>query len=211
MKVYKYRSGIGTYDDNGNSIFERDVKTLCENKIYAPSIDELNDPFENYVYDDLVVGYSKCRNTEVYNDLSEIKEWMSNLGIYSLSKTFDSELLWAYYASGHYGFVIEYDYEFLYSSFQYFDEVQTCYGIEVKYSNNVPSVYSLGRLKSLFNPDHMRFLPYYLGRKSKSWEHEHEIRLVLDGRGLIEYDFRAVTGIYFGIRMEKAQMQYINI
>ena len=47
---------------------------------------------------------------EQYNKFTDK---FSNVGVYSLSKSFDNELLWAYYASGHTGVAIEYDIDIL--------------------------------------------------------------------------------------------------
>lgn len=47
MKAYKYRSGISS----GIAIFERDINTMFENKIYAPDKDNLNDPMECLIDD----------------------------------------------------------------------------------------------------------------------------------------------------------------
>ena len=41
---YKYRGGIGVFDKDGKSIFDRDVNTLANNQIYLPTKSELNDP-----------------------------------------------------------------------------------------------------------------------------------------------------------------------
>lgn len=43
------------------------------------------------------------------------------------------------------------------------------------------------------------------GTKSKKWKHEDEIRIIMDNFGKVEYDFRAVKAIYFGLRMPKTQ------
>lgn len=210
-KLYKYRSGVGSLDNNGHSIFKRDVKTLAENKLYAPTVYELNDPSENHVDDKKVFDFYKNIYTknELYPELVKMKEMFSNLGIYSLSKNFNNELLWAYYASGHRGFVIEYDFDLLYSSFQYVDWETTCHCIEVKYSNCIPKIKDPWHLRKLLNPKYFEILSLYLGNKSKNWKHEEEVRFILEGRGLIECDYRAVTAIYFGCRMEKAEIIYI--
>ena len=39
---YKYRGGIGVFDKDGKSIFDRDVNTLANNQIYLPTKSELN-------------------------------------------------------------------------------------------------------------------------------------------------------------------------
>lgn len=208
-KVYKYRGGIGINDLNNNSIFERDVHTLVDNKIYAPTIKELNDPSENSVNDELILNFYKniSKIDSLYDDLVKMKDMFSNMGIYSLSKDYNSHLLWAYYASGHTGFVIEYDLDLLYNSFQYIDWNTMCYLVEVNYSNKVPKIKNPLHLRRITK--NMDILPLYLGNKSKYWRHENELRLVLEKRGLIEYDYQAVTAIYFGCKMEKSEMNYI--
>ena len=42
-RAYKYRRGIGIFDDKGNSIFHRGVDTLADNEICIPTINELNE------------------------------------------------------------------------------------------------------------------------------------------------------------------------
>ena len=44
---------------------------------------------------------------------------------------------------------------------------------------------------------------FIFGKKSKRWQHEDEIRIIMDYFGKVEYDFRAVKAIYFGLRMPK--------
>ena len=106
MNGYKYR---------GLENFERDVDTLLKNQIYAPPFIELNDPFEGICNDEitqfakLLENMFKVKSDEVVKSLEEIKNFKSKLGIYSLSKTYSEELLWAHYSDAHKGFCIEYD------------------------------------------------------------------------------------------------------
>lgn len=205
MKAYKYRSGINTYDNNGTSLFYRDVESLFNNKIYAPTQSELNDPNESNVDDNSLLAVVKSKAKEIYPDLLELKKQLSNLGIYSLSMTFNNELLWAYYASGHKGFVIEYDLNYLIPAFTYSSTERMCYFIDVKYTRNFPVINPL----HLYNDDAEKLIKLYLGNKSKNWKHEKESRLVLEKSGLIEFDYRSVTGIYFGYRMNKTEKDFI--
>ena len=48
-----------------------------------------------------------------------------------------------------------------------------------------------------------------MGTKSYSWKHEEEHRLIVEGQGLFDIDYRAITGIYFGCRMKEEQIDYI--
>jgi len=209
MKAYKYRNGLSVYDNNGNSLFYRDVETLFNNKIYSSTISELNDPNESNVDDKSILFFLKTRKSEIYQEILGLKKQLSNLGIYSLSMTYHNELLWSYYASGHKGFTIEYDLDYLITSFTYSQEEKMCYFIDINYSSRVPRIKSPIHLRKLFNPNTDGIIKFYLGNKSKKWKHEEEARLILEKKGLIEYDYRAVTGIYFGYRMENSEIDYI--
>lgn len=210
MKAYKYRNGINAYDRNGNSLFKRDLESLVNNKIYAPTVSELNDPNESSVDDKTIIDFMKSRGNESYQEWAKLKERLLKVGIYSLSSDHDNELLWAYYASGHKGFAIEYNLDYLIASFTYSPVEKMCYFIDVNYSNNFPGVKgSLHFVKLLSKPDPENIIKFYLGNKSKNWKHEEESRLILEENGLIEYDFRAVTGIYFGYRMDKSEIDFI--
>lgn len=106
-KGYKYRGGIGVFVKDGKSIFERDVNTIVNNQIYLPTKDGLNDPTEGFYNDDaLLTLLEKFKNysAEVKKQYHRLLEKFENVGVYSLSKKNDDELLWAYYASGHTGF-----------------------------------------------------------------------------------------------------------
>lgn len=43
------------------------------------------------------------------------------------------------------------------------------------------------------------------GAKSSSWIHEKEFRVCIEPFGRFDYDYRAVTAIYFGMRMPKSK------
>ena len=58
-KAYKYRGGIGLFDKEKQSIFERDINTLANNQIYLPTKVELNDPTEGFYNDDSITSLLK--------------------------------------------------------------------------------------------------------------------------------------------------------
>jgi len=210
MKAYKYRNGISAYDNNGNSLFYRDVDTLFNNRIYAPTISELNDPNESNVDDKIILDFMQSKGNEVYQDWLVLKKQLSNLGIYSLNNTHQNELLWSYYATGHKGFAIEYNLDYFITSFTYSTLERMCYFLDINYSNYVPRIKNVTQFIRFFSkPDTNKIVKFYLGNKSKRWKHEEESRLILEKNGFIEYDYRAVTGIYFGFRMDNTEIDYI--
>lgn len=208
IKGYKYRSGIGILDQEGKSIFERDVNTIVHNQIYLPTKGELNDPTEGF-YEDAAIS---SLLDALRDDSSGVKKQYQNFlykletsGIYSLSKNNDNELLWAYYASGHTGFAIEYDIDILKESLNYNVYFPIVFDFDVDYVERIPQVdisILLGK-----NPNLM--LKTYLGSKSLSWKHEDEYRLIFEGNGLFDIDYRAITGIYFGYRMHENEVDFI--
>lgn len=121
-KAYKYRGGIGIFDGEGNSIFHRDVNTLANNEIYLPTINELNDPTEGFFDDSQIkrfVDQHRRVSEQFVKAYRDIQKKSGEVGIYSLSRNVDNELLWAYYATGHTGFAIEYDTDILAKSSNY--------------------------------------------------------------------------------------------
>lgn len=117
MLAYKYRSGRGIKDKNGVELFERDIQLLAQDSIYIPTVAQLNDPSEAFVDDGafkmvlnwlapLTTAESASRVKESFQGLLDK---IQSLGVFSLSKEINNELMWAYYASGHHGYAIVFD------------------------------------------------------------------------------------------------------
>ena len=192
MKVYKYRYGS-----------KRDLESLKQDYFYAPHPSSLNDPCENLfgttsienaltILDRLSSISIKGVSSSLSSLVGKIRE---NIGIYSLSKTVLDELLWAYYADSHTGFCIEYDLEKL------GELTKNSCNFDVVYQDIIPQI----TFDSLIDKDFSSVEVFKLtsGTKSKKWQHEDEIRIIMDYFGKVEYDFRAVKSIYFGLRMPK--------
>lgn len=207
-KAYKYRGGIGILDKDGKSIFERDVNTIVNNQIYLPTKHELNDPTEGFFNDDaiiLLLEQHKNYSSEVKRQYNGLIEKFENVGVYSLSKNNDNELLWAYYANGHTGFAIEYDVDKLKESLNYNRYFQFIFDFDVDYVKSIPKA----DISVLQGKNFNHILKTYLGSKSLSWIHEDEYRLIFEGKGLFDIDYRAITGIYFGYRMQEQEIEFI--
>jgi len=205
MKAYKYRVGIGVKNEKGKFLFDRDIQSLSKNEIYASPIDKLNDPTEGvFNCKDFIENQSQksIKNIEDLNFLAEI---FSNSGIFSLSKNIKNELLWAYYASGHTGYAIEYDIDILKDCFNFVKGCELAHDFDVKYEKNTPKI----PLNLLDKENLYEFFKIFIGTKSKAWKHEKERRLLFNCSGLKEYDYRAVTGIYFGFKIENREMNII--
>jgi hypothetical protein len=208
MKAYKYRGGIGILDKDGESIFERDLNTIVNNQIYLPTSNELNDPAEGLFDDNALSVFFEQFNeysSEVRKTYNGLIQKFNNIGVYSLSKSHSDELLWAYYASGHTGFAIEYDIDLLKESLNHNKYFQFVFDFDVHYVKSIPNV----DLSIINSGDVNNILKVCLGSKSESWLHEKEYRLIFEGQGLFDIDHRAVSGIYFGCRMQESEIGFI--
>ncbi|MEB3754083.1 DUF2971 domain-containing protein [Acinetobacter sp. MD2(2019)] len=195
MNVYKYRYGS-----------KRDLESLKQDYFYAPHPSKLNDPCENSF--DAASVEKTLAQLSITSSISTkaLSEHLSallvqiqkNVGIYSLSKTVLDELLWSHYADSHTGFCIEYDFEKL-------GELTKCAGaFNVIYQDSVPEI----AIDIFFKNDEQQvheLLKLTSGTKSKKWAYEDEIRIIMDHFGRVDYDFRAVKAIYFGLNMPKTQ------
>lgn len=207
-KAYKYRGGRGVFDKDGRSIFERDVTTLMNNQLYLPTKDNLNDPTEGLYGDDALRLFFNAFSEYSHNvedQYNKFTDKFSNVGVYSLSKTFDNELLWAYYAGGHTGFAIEYDIDILEQTLNYNKYAKQLYKFDVEYLNDVPQI----DISTFSGNKTIEMLKRFIGTKSLSWEHEKEVRLIFESTGYLDIDFRAVTAIYFGSRMPDDDIDFI--
>lgn len=117
----------------------------------------------------------------------------NGMGIYSLSKNYDDELLQAHYGESHQGFCIEYDFEILtsvksFTSFNYHD---------VQYESNPPLI----RMLDFNSHDDKILLKKIAGTKSKRWNCEDEICIITDKSGIHYYYYEAIKSIYFGVNI----------
>lgn len=193
MKLYKYRYGS-----------KRDLESLQNNYFYAPHAVALNDPSENLfneqdIYSELEVfeSLSGLSTSEIKKQVEDLcKKVRAETGIFSLSKIFNDELLWAYYADSHSGFCIEYDFEKI-ADLRAFSSA-----FEVEYADKRPNL----KLHNVIRGEEKAIEDFWkitAGTKSKKWKHEQEFRICIEPFGQFIYDYRAVKAIYFGMRMPK--------
>ena len=187
MKTYKYRYGS-----------QRDLDTLFSDQLFAPNSSKLNDPCEamldidqlNIIIENMTKTYKG--NDDLHKSFKSFIKSTKNLGIYSLSKISTDELLWAYYADSHSGFCIEYDLNALIST----SSVNIYKHDEVKYKSLVPQL----NLNDITNGDLSEKICFI---KSRRWKHEEEYRIAYNQSGKVDYDFKAIKAIFFGINMPK--------
>lgn len=200
MKVYKYR----TIDSR---VFERDKNNLLSNQFFAPKFEMLNDQFEAN-FDETISQVSELlKNMSLVGDnqmvrdrLNEIIALKDQLGVFSLSKNFLNEQMWAYYADSNTGYCIEYELDKLKDRSRNLDFTAQ---LDVNYDDQKPILHIHDiRKESL--------LQKMLGIKKMGWKHEEELRLVFDHSSLKSYHESAVTGVYFGCKASESSIEQLK-
>ncbi|ENA1765329.1 DUF2971 domain-containing protein [Flavobacterium psychrophilum] len=206
MLVYKYRGGK-------EDIFERDLTSIEKNYFWSSNFEELNDPWETIIKSDkfkiqsnsiswLLGKNTKEKFSNILVALEDLLSHNKKIGIYSLSKTYIDELLWAHYGNSHKGFCIEYDLDILLNSFK----TEKIFSFPVKYNNTAPEI----DFKDLTIKNDDLILKM-TGFKSKRWEYEQEHRIITNSFGKQLYEFNALKSIYFGLRMcENHKLEIMN-
>jgi hypothetical protein len=199
--AFKYRANVVV--DGGS----RDISSLLNDKLYAPTFNDLNDPFEFRYQDNIsqeLVALSKSgvRTKDVKERWREFREFINDLGVYSLSESEipDNELMWAHYANSHKGFCIAYDVDLLKQSGDTVNDIEL---IKVKYADSPANI----GLMDIRNYDIVK--QKLLATKSKSWAYENETRLLYSHSGLKQYNPNALQTVYFGLFFEKSFQQQI--
>ena len=201
MIVYKYRGGN----------FERDLDSLVNNFYWAPKFENLNDPCETLINTDPFKiqskAFAKLFGKEKSTQFLEVEKALHNLfevkkkgiGIYSLSKTFKDELLWAHYADSHKGFCIEYELDLLANSYKSFET----FSFPVIYTKKPPEY----NIRDINKTSSDKIVQKLAGYKSKRWNYEQEHRIVTGFYGEHPYDPICLKSIYFGLNMKESEKE----
>jgi hypothetical protein len=167
LKVYKYRGG-------SNENFIRDVRALEENYFWSSKVQDLNDPWETIIsarkmerqmefLRRILIGPFKLQDWpfSIANSIVRAqKKLFSKFGIYSLSKTYKDEILWAHYSNSHKGFCIEYDLNTLISSLE-----NSFIHFPVKYSKTAQEIDIMD-----FYKDNVDFIKKIKGFNANEWK-----------------------------------------
>jgi hypothetical protein len=202
VRLFKYRGA------NEKSL-KRDLKALAKCQIYASSFDKLNDPHES-AYEVMketnwfggllqkVVSFPGSPITELVTlrtDMRNFLEESIKWGVWSVSRSYKHELMWAYYANSHQGFCAEYDAKCLLKSLAA-DSI-ICY-MRVRYEDHIPVIVP----QDLFHvaSKSIPLIKKFVGTKSNNWKHEKEVRIITNRNGIYDIDKDALKAIYFGSR-----------
>lgn len=215
---YKYRGNIGL--DNPN--FVRDIEMIKNNEIWCSNIKDLNDPTEaSFSLEEfeqkLSIGlrFFSFLSIKRYNPENvtsykvALNKLMSvhtrNSGIYSLSKTYNNELMWAHYSNSHKGYCIEYD----------FNDLKD-FGLNFSEYNPISHMNRWGRVNysdklfqlKVMNPKYDDIIKFLLS-KSKKWEYEEEYRVITSISGKYTYNPKCLKSITFGMNINELERNFI--
>lgn len=127
-----------------------------------------------------------------------ISKSFSNRGVCCFSARLDSLLMWGHYAAGHRGFCLEFDAES-----PVFERAAP-----VRYEPTCPPL----SVASIALEDSSDFFERGMCSKPADWSYEQEWRLVhAQARTEYCYGTTALTGIYFGARMEFVHMELLAL
>ena len=210
MLVYKYRDGnINKFEGQKLSNFERDLNSIEKNYFWGSHYKDLNDPCEGLISIDRFNTQSNSlkwlfgknrmdKFSKVTEALQNLMMQLEKVGIYSLSQTYNDELLWAHYGNSHKGFCIEYDLELLSKNY--------IHNFSVIYNDKIPEI-GIEDIAIKKN----EIIKKMFGYKYHKWNYEKEYRLITNDFGINPYSYEAVSSIYFGLKMELNQkMEIMN-
>jgi hypothetical protein len=167
----------------------RVLEIILQQRLYCSDLESLNDPLEG-----IFAFYTNQKNN--YGEQSEkiraIQECIKTLKVCSLSKTFDSHLLWAHYANGFKGITIEVEIPDSHTSIR-----------EVKYGG----VFSSFNIDNHLNAEDVAI--DVLTSKFQDWSYEKEVRVIQrDNYFQLE---SPVTRVIAGCKMPKDLFDAFNI
>ena len=133
----------------------------------------------------------------------------AGFGVFALSQTSISELLWAHYADNHRGVVLTYQFnESLFS-----DSRHKFVGLDfVKYGQNAVTEYLQIATIDQQKPDSFveELGRLYLTAKSEAWRYEEEVRIIRTTSGTMEIPRATLRGIIFGLRTPQADIERVS-
>ena len=181
-KVYKYKSLSSNSRDYTMDIF-------YNNRIYMPTVKELNDPYEgthNYDYSGWTMTLG---DGTVYNMDNYVVE--SSYKVYSLSESPLITPMWVHYADNFTGICIEF------STDKTFSKIE-----QVKYADSPKTLKDLG-----YSPLGREYKEALL-QKSSAWVYEKEWRLITYANEYLHLQELEITSVILGanISFENAQL-----
>jgi len=167
----------------------RVLDIILQQRLYCSDLESLNDPTEG-----VFAFYTSQKNDSDEQDkkIKAINDCIKTLKVCSLSKTFDSHLLWAHYADGFKGIAIEVEIPDSHTSIR-----------EVKYDG----VFSSFNIDNHLNAEDVAI--DVLTSKFQDWSYEKEVRIIQKDNYFQLAN--PVTRVIAGCKMPKEIFDAFNI
>ena len=195
--IYRYRPLSRSKAQNPRAeekLIEQEIKPLEEKYIYCSTYRDMNDPMEGFFN-----ASRRVQSRPDYNDTVDlIRNQKLGLGIASFSETWDNELMWAHYGGAFAGICIGY------SVTKLLEGLPEDYALARVAYGDRPYYLGLGALR------HEHRTRAILSTKNLKWSYEREWRLFAPESGPAYHNGAAVTCIYLGPRMSKADQGRIG-
>ena len=156
----------------------------------------------------------KLRKLETLDKIyKRMENDVKRAAIFSLSKEENNVLMWSHYADSHKGFSIGFT---LSSTFTEYNKANAIIGTnEVHYSEGNPFVdYFLEFARCSQTPKWEEFwsplISMGLAVKSKSWEHENEVRIIRGMPGKVQFLPTELKIVIFGLHMKQKNRNKIK-
>lgn len=197
--LYRYRS-LRQRGDEGEACadpirLEREMEALVEGYIHCSTYDRMNDPMEGFFR----ANPGENSDADADEFFAAVRSEKMNLGIASLSETWDNELMWAHYAAGFRGICVAYPTARLLSGLNEHHALS-----RVAYSER-PHYLGLSIMRN--RDERARAV---LSAKSLKWAYEREWRLFSPQPGRAEHGQGAAATVYLGMRMAQADRRAIR-
>ncbi|WP_010487467.1 DUF2971 domain-containing protein [Pseudomonas sp. S9] len=191
-KLYRFRPLSDKSD-----LLERELETLRQSYLYAPSFSQMNDPMEAFYTtggpDDQIFDALFSRAGLSTNVLHKpFKEMVSRFGLVSFSASHLDLPMWAYYGSKFSGMCLEFDTENL-----TIGDFQGEHLVKVNYAKSAAPPITVSGMLGGVEP----LLISRLARKRVEWRHEKEWRYITGCVGRKHYLDDALTKVYLGPRV----------
>jgi len=169
------------------------MEAVTKPYIYCGRFDKLNDPMEGFYRPSTVLK----RKTEYDAVANLIYAHKLNIGIASMSDTYENELMWTHYASNYSGICIEF------YSHRLLKALPTgSHLARMGYADQIP------RISGNDARNHLAAARKILSQKKYNWNYEREWR-VLGNVGQMNLSANCIRGIYLGIRIKPSHKRTI--
>lgn len=199
--IFKYRA-LSSRED-----IDRFYDIIKNNRLYLPTIPQVNDPFEGKVNASFGICGEFIREA-MDIDISAVSERKAKTRLLSLSEDCFSPQLWAYYCNNYHGACL-------------------CYKTDKSFSKIKPVEYSdvIGNKKKASSPSLAKIydlIKESMLIKQKGWKYEKEWRIIFqpilngdydsnekDVDSFMSYDHKELVGIIIGERLEDNMKEII--